>query len=329
MSVTERGVLFVAFSLSLLCFGSLARADMATAEALFREARELFDQGEIAKACAKFAESQRLDPSSGTLLNLARCHREQGKTATAWAEYVAAQTAAETQGREDLALEAARQAEALRPTLSTMTLRMESPPQGLVVKRNGEAVELAALGSSLPVDPGRYTIEAVAPGFDVFTTEVTVEGGADQETVTIPPLTPLPEVPDEADPGAPTEPPAVPARGEDDGSPMTAYLIGGAGVVITGVGLTFGGLAKATYDDAVSQCPARTNCSTEAIALRDDADTFANVANVAVPVGLAAIGVGVVLLFLDGSPNSAEVDGVSFSPILSPQVNGGVITGAF
>src|SRR5947207_9295748 len=82
---------------------STASADPPTAEALFREGRRLLEEAKTDEACLKLAESQELDPSSGTLLNLGFCHELQHKLATAWSEYVSAAQMARDQGKEDRA----------------------------------------------------------------------------------------------------------------------------------------------------------------------------------------------------------------------------------
>src|ERR1700735_1999583 len=72
-----------------------------TAEALFEEARSLVAAGKYAEACPKFADSERLGPSVATLLNLANCWEKAGHTATAWATYREAASAANAAGRKD------------------------------------------------------------------------------------------------------------------------------------------------------------------------------------------------------------------------------------
>src|SRR5439155_23616159 len=73
----------------------------AAAEALFEEGRKLMAEGKVESACPKFADSQQIDPSSATLLNLANCYEKQGRTASAWATYRQAASLANANGRAD------------------------------------------------------------------------------------------------------------------------------------------------------------------------------------------------------------------------------------
>src|SRR5277367_3532955 len=75
----------LAVALSLSAPLALGQEQAATAEALFRQARDLAGKGNYAAACPKFAASQRLDPGYGTLYNLGECLALEGKTASAWA----------------------------------------------------------------------------------------------------------------------------------------------------------------------------------------------------------------------------------------------------
>src|SRR5579864_3684505 len=62
-------------------------ADEKAADALFQSARAAMDRGDLATACDRFAQSQRLDPAPGTLLNLGECEARAGKLARALAHY--------------------------------------------------------------------------------------------------------------------------------------------------------------------------------------------------------------------------------------------------
>lgn len=62
-------------------------ADVAAADALFREARASAKKGDYATACPKFRESYRLDPTVGTLLNTADCEEHDDRLADAKARF--------------------------------------------------------------------------------------------------------------------------------------------------------------------------------------------------------------------------------------------------
>src|SRR5579862_5648801 len=78
-------------------------SEQAAAEALFNQARDLMAAKQYADACPKFAESERLDPAPGTLLNLATCYERNGQIASAWVTFKEAATAAHKADQADRA----------------------------------------------------------------------------------------------------------------------------------------------------------------------------------------------------------------------------------
>jgi tetratricopeptide (TPR) repeat protein len=300
--------------------------DAATvAEALFREGTDLLRRGELEAACSKLAESGRLDPSAGTLLNLADCHERQGKTASAWAEFHAAARIAARQGRQDAADEAKRRAAAIEPKLSYLRIELSRKIPNTSLRLDAMTLEANALGSRLPVDPGGHVIVISAPGYEALTLPVQIGPGGDAQTLTIPMLRPLAAPPARrtgadkraAQPSAPREEPAKRTP------PTLAYAIGGAGVAALGVGAAFAFLARSAYEDAESECPTRSGCSERALSLREQAETRANISNAGIGLGLVGVGVGAVLVLTSSASDDSPSPSAARSGVLglAPEVS--------
>ena len=103
-----------------------AHADPVTAEALFRAGRAAMDAGNPKEACARFAESQRLEPAGGTLLNLGECHEALGELASAWQAYVEASELL----KDDRRTYALKKRGELEPRLARVELRVEEASDG-------------------------------------------------------------------------------------------------------------------------------------------------------------------------------------------------------
>jgi serine/threonine-protein kinase len=273
---------------------------------MFREGRALFADGKTDAACQKFKASQALEASPGTLLNLAACHHAQGKTATAWAEFVAAARLARAQSKDRQETEASKRAAELEPTLSYLTVRVAEAVPGLEVRRAGALLEPSVYGVRVPVDPGPQPIEASAPGYETLRLQVVITSARKDEQLEIPRLQPktVSAAPTSNDASAsPRTGPAASAPSStlptaSKPSHTAAWVVGGIGGVFLASGAVAGVLALRSNHAASELCPEPSHCNdASARSTADTRDTEALVANIGVGVGLAAVGVAAYLLF--------------------------------
>jgi len=212
MTVSARtAILAIALTVSLSASVAHAQAGdrAAAAEDLFRQGLQLTRSGRFADACPKFAESHRLDPAFGALINLAACYEKLGRTASAWQAYVDAADLARDKGQAARAKTARDKAGRLAPRLVRLEIRLgaDVDARGLQITRNGAPVDPALIGHAVPVDPGDYAIVATRQGAEPWSTSVSAtQPGQITVEVTGPIATrESPVVPD-AWPGAPRAP---------------------------------------------------------------------------------------------------------------------------
>ncbi|AUX33469.1 MULTISPECIES: hypothetical protein [Sorangium] len=283
-------------------------ADKALAEGLFQDGKKLMDEGRLTEACPKLAESQRVDPTVGTLLNLAVCHEKEGKTASAWAEFKEASALAATAGQQDRSQFAARRAAELEARLTRLVLEVAEAAPGMSITLNGKELSAAAAtGSGIPVDPGTATIEANAPGKQPWSQQVTLDPGPSAPRVVIPPLADAAaQRPAQAAPAAPPAPAVRPgaARPEATGSPVRTlgFVAGGVGLAGLGVGAVFGIMAIQKAGDVEAGCGGNFGCSRADVEANESARTTAMVSNIAVGAGLLCLGAGAAMVLLSRSP---------------------------
>ena len=334
------------------CPRAWAQSTSATlAETLFQEGRRLMNEKNYAEACPKLAESQRLDPATGTLLNLAVCHQDQGKLASAWVEFSAALSSARLDHRPDREQLARDHIAAIEPRVAHVTLGVPDAARvpGLEVNLDGTTVGAAAWGISTPMDPGTHALTATAPGRRAWSSRFEGPVGASRQPVQIPVLVaesparaappavvtapapgPPPLVSAPANETAPSPAPASPASGS--GVRTAAYAVGGAGVAALGVGTYFGLRAFSKWSDRNKNCP-NEHCSPDGNNDYEAARTASLVANVAFGVGIAAVATGAFLWLRSRSPepDGAASAAAGFSSVsLAPSVGfegGGLLLG--
>lgn len=196
------------------------------AQALFQDGRDLVDKGDWGAGCTKFEASMLLYPAASTLLNIARCHEHDRKLASAWSAYKRVLVLnRETIGDERRrAIEELAESEIakLTPRLPKIKLSMKQQVLGVTLRKDGEIVPAAVIGTEVPVDPGEHEIAADAPGHRPFRIRFELKESALREVV----IELVPE--GQADP-----------RDGGGRAPTWAFATGGAGLVLLGLSAGF------------------------------------------------------------------------------------------
>jgi len=318
----DRGIVFLLVALAAVtAMPSRAQAqaeDQAGARALFTEGKRLMKAGKYADACPKLEAAQKLYSSAGILLNLGDCYEKIGRTASAWARFGEAVSVATRSKRPEDADEAHRRQEALEPALVRLVIRVPSPVPGLVVTRDGASLDEATWGTTLPVDPGDHLLRAEAPGYEPWSTSISITKRGDTLAVKVPKLSAAATVD------------KIPPEHIQDTPPKPAAHPSGAGHGLA-LGLLLGGIAVGAGGGAlmiVESSRAHTAYQNTDRPAYDATQTPWKLGLVGAIVGGVAGAAGIVLLAV-GSGKASDSSGGESTAWIAPGPGGVQIGGTF
>jgi hypothetical protein len=284
---------FVAASLMASAAFAQDARDPAAAETLFHQGREAADHRDYATACAKFQESNRLDPAVGTVFNIADCQEKLGKLATAWTLF---QEVVQRLPAEDSRRAIAEQrGRALESRVPKLTVRLSANGVAdAAVRRDGVLLGSASLNTPLPVDPGEHVIVVEANGTTPKEFRTTLAEGQ---------VTAL-----DVSPGAPlaesSHGPAVASAAQPKHVSGLAYVFGGVGVAGVVTGAVAGALVLSHKSTVDAECSGKL-CSQKGLDAAHSGKTLGVVSTVGFAVGVVGLGAST-YLFLSGTPSKDE-----------------------
>ncbi len=288
----------LAIGLGLVAPIRTARAASAVSEQpaaarLFEEAKTLMAEGQYAEACPKLARSQSLDPQVGTMLNLAYCYENIGKTASSWSMWLEAAAAAASKNQSQREQFARGRAASLGSRLLRLTIAVAAQPglASIDVQLDGVSVPGNRWGAPTPVDPGQHWVQATAPGKHPWWTKIDVD---DRQVPTV--SVPVLEAKTAQSPAKVRD-----DRGDARGSPRrtAAMAVGGAGLAAIAVGAALAVSAGASYASARPDCQGSICTTQRALDAKSRAWTEAGLSTAAFAVGGSAL-IGGAILWLTG-----------------------------
>jgi len=299
----------------VLCLPRHAEArDSAAGEALYRAAKESARKGDWEKACAQLAESQRLDPAPGTLVNLADCEEHRGLVSSAGSHFTEVQS--QFKPGDSRAAYARDHAAALEKRIPHLTVKLQpGAPSSARVFRDEEELKGASLGVPLPVDPGTHVVMVRVGSAESRFPVTAVESQTSEVNVSAPVETAPPKPgPDTVAPPpvkAVDAPPSPPPSDRTAEPPRASRTLGFALVTAGGVGLVVGGVtgvfALSNASKVKETCgPSYLTCDPTSVDNAATGKTMATVSTVAFIAGGALLAGGLYLVITSPSKATAS-----------------------
>ncbi|HZO13569.1 MAG TPA: hypothetical protein VFB62_09925 [Polyangiaceae bacterium] len=251
---------------------------------LFEACRAAKAENDLERACALCRESYELSRSVGPLLNLADCEEQRGRTATALEHWRASLTLLEA---EDPRSELARtQVSALEARVPTVTLTW--PPTEVSLSVDGAPV--AGKPATLRLDPGTHALRVLGPGREPVEHRLVLADG-DKKSIVLAPG---------AVRGPPKSPPeeTTPSANRADVQRAAGWTVGAIGAASLVVFAVTGVIIldrQATVDDLCDETT-RTCTDARGVDAAEEGRTLNVVNAVALAVGIAGLGTGLVVL---------------------------------
>ena len=278
-----------------------------------QKAQEDLDAGRFAEACKALKQLYREDPRPSTLYRIAQCYDKWGRIATAavhYDDYLATfgqLSDTEQKAERDNEETASARREALEKRIPKVVLKVprDAPGTTRVLRKpleEGPLVQVA-IGVPLLIDPGEHVLTTEIPGrvsvFTKFTlregenriveVQIPPEGKDGTPTKSAKPLQPVPSLVPALDPGI-------------SGRRVAAYTLGGIGAVGILGGVVTGVITWAQKEPIATNCRGKI-CNATGEGAKDTAAITGITSTVLFPVGLAALGTGVILYFTEPPPS--------------------------
>lgn len=350
---------FILSALAISVAGSpQARAqDVATADALFNQAKEAMVRGDYKTACPAFRQSYTIDPVPGALYALATCHADAGEIATAvvyfesYLKVLDGLPSGQKAKHQERAATASSRLAMLRLQVPELTLVLPaSAPSNTRVTRDDIEQSGAAIGVPLPIDPGEHTVTTQVPGGPLTVTRFTIRAKerrrlelsveAPQAPMILPEVAPggrSEPVARESGPVAERKPSPAPSGGGPSTRRVAAYVVGGLSLGGFAVGAVAGALVfvkKGVVEDAcvtalgtTPEGKKRVGCTPEGWAALESGRSLELAATLGVGVGLSGVAVGLPLYFTEPKNGAGKWGGSWIQPTLSGVGLGGATAG--
>jgi hypothetical protein len=257
--------------------------DPVAAEALFKQGRTAAEAGNYKQACAKFYESNRLDPAVGTVFNIADCEEKQGHVATAYTKFQ--EVLQQLTPPDDRIPIAQKRLALLDKRVPKLTIQLAAgAPEGTRVSRDDVTLGAASLGTPLPVDPGTHVISVSAPGTRTRALSVSIAEGR-QRSIEVAPGPALPAGSNAHDTGG-----SARAHGSDHRT--LGYVIGGVGVAGLAVGAITGAMVLGKKSTVDNNCDAAKRCNQTGLDAASSGHTLGIVTTTGFIVGAVGVAAG-------------------------------------